>query len=299
MKKNFIIAAVVLLAWAWSTQAASKVAEEHVTVGVLARDGRSKALKQWAATAEYLTAYINRPVDIVPLPFQDILPAVEKEQVDFFIINPSLFITAKVKYDAAPVLTMKTAGNDRFGAVIFTAMANITDIDSLQGKKFGAVEKSSLGGWQMAQKEFADAGIDIYRHLSTIRFFETHSAVVKAVRSRLVHAGTVRTGTLEEMAGQGEVTMEDFIILERKEYPGFPFAVSTALYPEWILARTVSTDIELADNVATALKYLTKGAKAAAAAQYTGWADPGDYSSVEELQKQLKAGVYKEKKVRK
>ena len=171
MKKNFfaIVAVVTLLLWGRSIQAEANIIEKKITLGVLARNGRSKAIKQWAATAEYLTAYIDRTVTVVPLAFKDILPAVESKQVDFVIINPSLFVTAKVKYSAWPVVTMKTAGNDKFGAVVFTAASNkkINTLKDLRAKKFGAVQRSSLGGWQMAHKEFADAGIDIYNFFSS------------------------------------------------------------------------------------------------------------------------------------
>ncbi len=191
---------------------------------------------------------------------------------------------------------MKTGGNDSFGGVIFTAVSSrgINNLKDLKGKKFGAVEKSSRSGWQTAQKKFADAGMNAYRHFSTLRFFGNPSGVVKAVLNHKVHAGTVRTGDLEKLAENGEIQMGDIRILAEKHLPGFPLALSTALYPGWVLAKTASTDIALADKMAKTLKYLTKGARAAVDAQYTGWADPKDYSSVEELQKQLKVGTYKE-----
>jgi phosphate/phosphite/phosphonate ABC transporter binding protein len=303
MKRNFFAVTVIVFAalttWVWSAHGEEKrVAARHITIGVLARDGKLKAMKQWTATGEYLTAHIGRPVSIAPLDFKEIMTAVKTEKIDFFIINPSMFVTAQIRYSAVPVVTMKSSGNDSFGGVIFTAAANkgITDRDSLKGKKFGAVEKSSLGGWQMALKEFDDAGTDAYNFFSTLRFFGTHSAVVKAVLSRQVHAGTVRTGTLERMAKNGEINMDQITILEEKYHAGFPLAVSTALYPEWVLARTPSTDTDLADSVATALKYLTEEAKASVDAQCTGWAAPWDYSSVEELQRQLQVGAYKKKK---
>jgi phosphate/phosphite/phosphonate ABC transporter binding protein len=296
-----VIVFVALTAWVWSAQAETKEtkeAAEKITIGVPAPNGRSKAVKRWEATGEYLSAYIDHPVMIAPLDIKDMLSAVKMNRVDFFIVDPSTFVTAKLLYEAVPVDTMKTAGNDSFGGVIFTAATNknINDLKDLKGKKFGAVEKMSLGGWQIAQKEFADAGIDAYRSFSTLRFFGNPSGVVKAVLNHKVHAGTVRTGDLEKLAENGEIQMKDIRILAEKHTPGFSLALSTALYPEWVLAKTASTDTALADKILKKLKYLTKGAKAVVDAQCTGWADPRDYSSMEELQKQLKVGVYKEEK---
>ncbi|XOF33019.1 MAG: phosphate/phosphite/phosphonate ABC transporter substrate-binding protein [Candidatus Electrothrix sp. YB6] len=291
-----VIAAVIFVFAACFCQAGEQgEKEQEITIGVLAANGKLNALKQWNTTAEYLTASLDVPFSIVPLEFGEVLPAVEKDEVDFFIANPFLFVTAKVRYAAVPVATMQSSGQDSFGGVIFTAAnTDIIDLTDLKGRKFGAVQKNSLGGWQMAQKEFADAGINALTYFSTLRFFDTHTKVVRAVLSRQVHAGTVRTGVLEKMAENEEIEMLDVKILAQKHYPEFPFVVSTPLYPEWVLARTASTDTYSADKVARYLKYLTKGARAADDAQCTGWSDPLDYSGLEELQKGLKIGAYEE-----
>ncbi|MCI5145148.1 MAG: phosphate/phosphite/phosphonate ABC transporter substrate-binding protein [Candidatus Electrothrix sp. AR3] len=291
-RKPFTVVIIALFLWICTAQA-----EEAVILGVLAQDGRSNTIKQWSATGEYLAAHLDRPVEIIPLAFKKFLPAVKNNQVDFFITDPSMFLSAKIMYSAVPVVHMTTLGGNRFGGVIFTAAnkKKITELQNLQGKKFGAVERASFSGWQMAQKEFADSTIDAHRFFSTLRFFGTHSSVVKAVLNRQVDAGTVKTGILEKMAERGEIKITDFKILAQKEYTDFPFLVSTALYPEWVLARTAATDISLANKAATALKYLTEGAKAAMDAQYIGWTEPqeDDFSFVEELQKELKIGSYK------
>lgn len=269
---------------------------KDITIGVLAKNGKVDTLKQWRSTAAYLSADLNRNFTVVALEFKKVLPAVQKEKVNFFIVNPSLFVTAMVRYQSVPVVTMKAAGNDRFGGVIFTADANksIHSITELKGKKFGAVAKTSLGGWQMAQKEFLDSGIELHSFVSTLRFFDTHTKVVKAVLDGQVDAGTVRTGVLERMAKQGDIKMTDIRMLAKKDYPGFPFVVSTALYPEWVLARPASTSRELADRVASSLKSMFEDDRAAVDARCTGWSDPWDYSGVEQLQKELRVGAYKE-----
>ncbi len=61
---------VALTACAWSAQAEAKGAagvEEKITIGVLAPNGKAKAIKRWEATGEYLSAYIDHPVMIAPL----------------------------------------------------------------------------------------------------------------------------------------------------------------------------------------------------------------------------------------
>ena len=53
----------------------------------------------------------------------------------------------------------------------------------LKGKKFMAVKKSSFGGWQMAYKEFVDAGLDPFKDFASMEFSGKHDKVVVAVKN--------------------------------------------------------------------------------------------------------------------
>jgi len=271
-----------------------------IKIGVLAKNGPAKALKKWAATGEYLTTKIGQSVEIVPLGFEKVLPAVEAGEVDFFLVNSSMFITAKVKYGAVPIATMINSRQGKalksFGGVVIATAYNdaVNSFADLKGKKFAAVKKSSFGGWQMAYKEFADAGIDPFKDFGSMEFSGKHDNVVFAVQNEQVDAGTVRTDTLERMVASGAIAMEDFKIIGKKEYSDFPFVCSTQLYPEWPLGKVAGTDDVLADKVVAALKGLTPKDKAAKMAKIVGWTDPLDYSGVEALQQSLKVGAYTE-----
>ncbi len=272
-----------------------------VKLGVLAKNGPAKALKKWAATGEYLSQKIGQPVEIVPLGFDKVFPAVEAAEVDFFLVNSSMFITTKVKFGTSPIATMINSRQGKslksFGGVVFTTSYNdgINSFSDLKGKTFAAVKKSSFGGWQMAFKEFADAGIDPAKDFASLEFSGKHDNVVFAVQNEQVEAGTVRTDTLERMVASGAIAMEDFKIIENKDNADFPFVCSTKLYPEWPLGKLASTDNDLAIQVVTALKELQPGDKAAKNAKIVGWTDPLDYSDVETLQKSLGVGAYSKK----
>lgn len=269
-----------------------------VKIGVLAKNGPAKALKKWSATGEYLSGKLGQTVEIVPLDFDKVFPAVEAGEVDFFLVNSSMFITAKVKFGSVPIATMINSRQGKalksFGGVVFTTSYNdsINSFDDLKGKKFAAVKKSSFGGWQMAFKEFADAGIDPAKDFASLEFSGKHDNVVFAVQNEQVEAGTVRTDTLERMIASGSIAMEDFKIIGKKDSADFPFVYSTALYPEWPLGKIAATSDDLASKVVAALKELKPGDKAAKAAKIIGWTDPLDYSGVEALQQALKVGAY-------
>jgi len=274
------------------------LAAETYKIGVLAKDGPVKATKMWKATADYLTTALpGKTFELVPLAFDAVNPAIEKNEVQFFLVNSSMFITTKVKYGATAVATMLNERQGKslpsFGGVIFVPAASpANSLADLKGKAFMAVEESSFGGWQMALKELVDAGIDPKKDFTKLLFGGKHENVVLAVQNGSVDAGTVRTDTLERMQKDGAVDLTEFKIIGKKEHKDFPFVCSTPLYPEWPMAKTKATPDALAKEVADALKKMKADLPAAKDAQVTGWTDPQDYGTVEALQKTLKIEAY-------
>ncbi len=274
-------------------------AENHYTIGVLAKNGPVKALKMWKSTGDYLTAQIPGQFEIVPLDFDAVFPAIEKGEVDFFLINSSMFITAKVKYNAVAIATMINSRQGKalksFGGVVFTSEENdeINSTADLHGKTFMAVKNSSFGGWQMAYMELLGQGLDPLKDFSKLEFGGKHDNVVLAVQNGVVDAGTVRTDTLERMVATGMIELSDFKIISPQKHGDFPFVHSTSLYPEWPMAKTKGTPDQIAGMVAAQLKQVKPADKAAQDAKIVGWTDALDYQGVEDLQIKLKVGAYK------
>ena len=273
-----------------------------VKIGVLAKNGPVKALKMWKATGDYLSSKIaGEKFEIVPLEFDAVNPSIDKGSVDFFLVNSSMFVTAKVNYGASAIATMINSRQGlplkAFGGVVITSSENdsINSFADLKGKTFMAVKKSSFGGWQMAYKELLDAGIDPFKDFSKLEFGGKHDNVVLAIENGAVDSGTIRTDTLERMVAAGVIDMEDIKVVGSKKHSGFPFVCSTALYPEWPLAKTRNTSAALAGKVADALKQLKAEEAAAKNAKIVGWVDALDYQPVEDLQKKLKVGAYSAK----
>jgi two-component system, LuxR family, sensor histidine kinase TtrS len=294
-QKLFFVAILAVLTFAVSIA----MAADTYKIGVLAKNGPVKALKKWKATGDYLTQKIDgMTFEIVPLGFDEVNPAIEGKKVDFFLVNSSMFVTAKVKYGASAIATMVNSRQGKplksFGGVVITAVDNdaINQLQDLKGKSFMAVKKSSFGGWQMAYKELVDAGIDPSVDFTKLEFGGKHDNVVYAVMNEAVEAGTVRTDTLERLAAEGAIDMEDIKIINAKTHSHFPFKCSTQLYPEWPMAKVAGTPDTVVAAVVDALKAVKPSDNAAKAAKVVGWVDALDYSPVEALQKTLKVGAF-------
>ncbi|MCB2147108.1 MAG: phosphate/phosphite/phosphonate ABC transporter substrate-binding protein [Deltaproteobacteria bacterium] len=275
------------------------VAQDTVKIGVLAKNGPAKALSQWKATGDYLTASLpGNQFEIVPLDFKEVNTAIEQGSVAFFLVNSSMFVEAKVRYGSVAVATMINSRQGKplkaFGGVIITTADNdgINELKDLKGKTFMAVSKSSFGGWQMAYKEILEGGVDPFSDFGKLEFGGKHENVVLAVLNGAVEAGTVRTDTLERMVAGGSIFLDDFKVINKQVHPEFPFVCSTTLYPEWPLARIAATPVDLSDKVVGALMKLKPEDAAAKNAKVVGWSGALDYGPVEELQKRLKIGAY-------
>ena len=276
-----------------------------VKIGVLAKRGTERCLEKWGPTAEYLTSQVpGHSFTLVPLDYEEVDPAVERGDVDFILTNSSFYVGLEKLYGVNRIATLKnqrTAGAYIvFGGVIFRRAdrEDIQDLEDLKSKTFMAVEETSFGGWHAAWRELKERGIDPHHDFSGLTFAGTHDAVVYAVRDGKVDAGTVRTDTLERMAAEGKIRLEDFRALRHdrigEDVCEFPFLHSTGMYPEWPLAELAHTSHDLAEKAAIALIGMPADSPAAQAARCAGWTVPQNYQPVHDCLKELRIGPYKD-----
>lgn len=278
----------------------SLVADELVKVGVLAHRGIPITLSKYKATAEYLTQNIEGyHFEIVPLGFDALKKSVKNDEIDFVLTNTMYYVELEYLYGVSRIATLKNISSKgdeltSFGGVILAKKESpLHDLQDLKGKRFGAVDKSSFGGWVMAQKELKDNNIEV-KEFGSFHFFGSHDRVVIAIRDGEIDAGTVRTDTLERMESEGLIASGGFKVIGEKHYSGFPFLVSTRLYPEWPFAKLASTSQALSDQVLIALLQMPSDSKAAKDANVAGWTIALDYSSVHKMLEELHLGPYKD-----
>ena len=274
-----------------------------VKVGVMAIRGVEQTRHKWQPTIDYLSQNIaGYNFQLVPLKFDNIEELITNQQVDFVLVNPGMYVQLEWVYGARRIATLQNLRLGKpytqFGAVIFRRKDrnDIQDLKNLKGKRFMAVSKIAFGGWQMACETLEKAGIKSPRHFKEIKFGGSHDAVVYAVRDGTVDAGTVRTDTLERMAIEGKIKLDDFVILNPQTQHGdkFPFVLSTQLYPEWPFATMPHTDPELAEEVAVTLIEMPSDTPAAQVGKYQGWTIPANYQPVHDTLRHLKVRPYED-----
>lgn len=263
------------------------------TIGVLAKRGEQIAIERWAATADYLTKQIPEArFRIAPLQFKQVESAIREKRIDFLLANSGIYIEVEHNYGAFRIATLINKGGghavNRFGAVIFTRRDNhsLRTLSDLKNLTFAAVSQNSLGGFLMARRELIEQGIDTEEDFS-LRFLETHDAVVEAVLTGQVDAGTVRSDTLERMSASGLISLDRVKVLNNKSIEEFPYRLSSRLYPEWPMAALPHTLKSLNEKISIALLNLSPDHPAILSSGIYGWTVPANYEPVHDLYKTL------------
>ncbi|MEM8673268.1 MAG: PhnD/SsuA/transferrin family substrate-binding protein [Cyanobacteria bacterium P01_G01_bin.67] len=288
---------------AQTTPPANQATEDIVMkVGVLSNATKDRTTAKWQATMDYLSQTIpGYTFEMVPAGFEEMRAIAAQNEVNFFVINPGMYVEFEADLGVNRIATLKNLrlGDPytEFGGVIITKADNnqINELEDLKNKTFMAVSPTAFGGWYMAEGVLYDAGYEnSEKFFKELSFGDTHDNVIKAVASGKVEAGTIRTDALERAVQRGEVNLNDFKVINSQETPGFPFQHSTPLYPEWPFAAAKGNSLELEELIAKALLNMPEDSPAAKASQSEGWTVPLNYRPVHDLFIDLDVAPYDE-----
>jgi len=272
----------------------------QVTVGVLAHRGIPKAEKLWQPTIDYLNEQIpGYHFVLEPRTLKGLTQDTAKDSFDFVLTNPGQYVELEARYGITRIATLRNLRQgkpyDSFGSVIFTRADNqaVETLEDVAGKRFAGVKKGAFGAFQIAWYELNLIGIDPFSDTQELVFTGVpQDKVVYAIRDGMADVGTVRTDVMERMAAEGLINITDFRLVQERSVKGFPFRLSTELYPEWAFSRTIRTPEGLGKQVAKALLSLPEDHPAAKAGKNAGWEVPGNYNSVHEMYKAIRFGPY-------
>ena len=294
-----IATASLLMALILASFAPPARTDDFAIIGVLSHRGDTATAINWGATADYLTRKLPGYTFVIePLDFNEIEPQVKSGEIDFILVNPSIYVTMEVRHRITRIATLSRVVDDdyqnQFAGVLFTRAErqDLSRLNDLKDQHLMAVDPKSLGGFQMAIRELTEQGIDPASDLR-ISFGGIHDDVVHAVLNGEADAGTVRTGILESMQRSGEIDLDDIRIINRRTLDGFNQLHSTRLYPEWPFSKLPHTSDELAQNVAIALMQGPVAVSAdASGSKSDRWTIPLEYQPVHDLLQSLRLPPY-------
>ncbi len=275
----------------WAVPAA---AAEGLVFGVYVNRSNAEAVARWSPLATQLEAALGTPVRLLPLTQGEMETAVRRNQVDVLLTNPAHYVRLRQSYPMTGVLAtlVEEEGGvltSAFGGVIFTRtdQTAFNTLRDLRRARIAAQDLQHLAGALAQLHLLKESGVAEVGELD-LRFRPFHDDVVRAVLADEADAGFVRTGILEAMVAQGQLRWEEIRVMNRQTLPGYPFVVSTRLFPEWAVIALPHLDPALVARTAAAL--LSLGAESAAARQagIGGFTVAADYLPVEAVMRELR-----------
>jgi len=269
---------IVLLVWLLS-QSGGAWAVHRLTLGVFAFRPPAVMEPMMRPLADYIAAGLDgHQVDVVYLDQAGLMAAVQSRQVDLVFTNPvhfmllrsvgslnTLMATAITQQDGQAVKSLGGVIIARAGVHTWQRLAD------LDGLRIGIPGRTFLGGYQAQAYEFRAQNLPFPAgHVEVV--LGGHDDVVLAVLDGRVDVGFVRTGIIERMRDANGPVLPRLHVINAQTFAGFPYAISTRLYPEWPVVALAHVDDELVRQVASRLLALPSDHPAAVAAGLGGFA---------------------------
>ncbi len=284
---------ILFLCLAGSAQAEIK----RIAIGLYTTDALKPAA-YWNATASVLTEKI--PGYLFTLREykspQLLRSAVKKREVDFVITDPVNYIALAVTHRASAIATHVRTLHDKetrlTGVVTFTRASHksIHQLSDLQNRRFIAFSVNKSIAWWIQLLALRQHDINPYTDFKTMRSDTNQENIVFDVVSGKYDAGAVEPGILETLQANGKLDMTKIRIINQQLHPGYPFRISSALYPDWVFAAAAHTDKQLARQVTRSLLEPADQENKTA----LSWSVPVSYFPVQALMQRLNLPPYQD-----
>ncbi len=271
----------------------------EVRIGIQLQGDDEQALERWAPVAWHLNKHLpNYHFELVTLTRTSTEAAVDHGGLglDFVITDPGLYVELEVEHGATRIATKvsKYGGHalNVLASAIFTRSdrLDINHFEDLEDHRLVALDQHSFEGWYLAKNALLDTGLATGSDY-TVSFTGNDAwAVIEAVVDGRADAGVLPSGVIEQLSAFETLPRESLKVLEPRQTPFFPVAHSTALYPEWALAKLKHTPDVLARKVVVALLDIVPGPDISHAA--VEWTTSLNYQPAHELLRAIGAPPY-------
>jgi len=270
---------------------------DTVRFAILAFRPKPVVEAKWQPLIDYLnTAISGRRFALEVYTYAELENAVHARRVDVVLTQPAHYILLTQRDGLLSPLAslVERSGPHKlaqFGGTIL-ALAERNDINTLtdlRGKRIATSQIDSLGSFQMQLLELKRQGVDLAKEAAVLEIGQPQDNAIVSLLAGKVDVAFVRTGVVEAMIEKGKLVPGQLKVVHPVEPPGgFPYALSTRLYPEWPLAVMPWMDEELARRLAAAVLALPHDGAVARQIGISGFTIPLDYKPVDELLRELR-----------
>eukprot|EP00808_Paulinella_micropora_P022462 g1335.t1 len=221
--------------------------------------------QRWRPTFDtVINNYMNRfkcYFNMIALTLPNLKIALEQGKVDFIYCDSGVYTLFKHSHGARALATslrtyLGRAYIQEAGA-IYRKKGSNDDLFTLEDLQVHAWARNltlcplahiAFSGNQAQRYEFFKRGMDVREIFPRIVFSGGHEESVRMVNRGECDVGMSRSHTIETLASQGVVKIEDFVIINEQTYDNFKLRASTELYNEWPFSVLPHVPEEIADN---------------------------------------------------
>lgn len=277
----------------------------EVVIGVISHHCPHETLRQWSATAEYVTCQIpDCDFTIQPVRDSAIDHVCREEKTDCAIDCPSQHMEREVLHVLTRIATMKTrytsGHHDVYSCVLFWASQDgrtrHDETEKIDDKKLIGTRGKDCAVWHAASWKLLRYGFNTDEYTAEVRFVETGEDLITLVREGQADLLNIRSSAYEDFVSGGYVDPVEFTIFHKEEegHASVVFIHSTTAYPELALAKLKHVNDCLAERVMVALIELSDPHIAAESAECGGWTVPSNYQVLHECLKVLRIDPYED-----
>lgn len=271
MIRRVVASCMTLLLFSLGT---ASFASAEVKIGINAPRGELKALKDWGALGTYLEQELGDKVTLIPNKVASLLKLMDKNELDFILANPVQTIIMTEEYGTTALATMNKKNGPQFAGVIIAKKgAGITKAADLKGKKVMSLSSSAAAAYVFQTYYLIQQGIDPRKDCAAFVQGKKLDDLVLAVQAGVMDAAFIKTGVLEAMANEGKISMDDFVVIDERQDPGFTQRHTTPLYPNWYFSATKKADATMSSKAKAALLKLSDDNAASKDAQIKGFVE--------------------------
>lgn len=278
---------------------ASAQGADELVIGIFAHRASPVMEAAYQPLADYLSQQLaGRPIQIVLLNEAEIETAIRFQRLDLVLTNSLHYHRLREYHALAGALATVVRGEPErptalLGGVIIVR-ADRTDLNAvsdLRGKVVAYPGPNFFAANLSIQRELLLDGLTPAAFADYVAV-GNHDTVIEWVVTGRADAGFVRTGIVEHWAQTAEPGKPGLRILRRQHLPGYPYAVSTRLYPEWPLVAMPHLPRDLLTQIYIALITLTPDHPAAVAAGIQGFWLPSSYDAIDDMLREMRLPPY-------
>ncbi|QIZ76971.1 sensor histidine kinase [Ferrimonas lipolytica] len=269
-------------------------AKESIHIGVLAFNDRIEVQQRWQPTLDYLNQKLpsyHFQLEAVQPKQMDAL--MEQGAIDFMINNAVRTVQYKERYGVSQLLTVRPNSGRTPERAIGSSLIVSSDLQLGSTQQLGqmrvvSASKKGFGGYMAFQREVVDGGDSPEQLFGSLQFVGfPQNSLFDRLRSGEADVAILPSCHLELSVANGVVNPGEFKVALAQPYADFPCAVSSRLYPYFMLSKLNHVDSVVATAVAKQLLELTPESVAAKTGRYNSWTMPVDDSEVYGLLKSI------------